>query len=155
MRKKLLYIFLLVTLEICVYSCAHRSEADYYSEQNYKKVNSIYYDDNKSLKEEMFVFNSDTSRTLIKSYYESGNLRAITFYLDKKKDGPWNFYEDNGKKSFEGFFKGGLKDSIHKIFHDNGKLYILERYHMGEKYGDWLYYDSLNGNIIKTEKYPQ
>lgn len=135
-------------------SCTSENDTNkLYNEKYYQKV-SILDKDSFSVNEgyEVLVYLFDTSRKMMKYYWDNGTIQAIGFYYKGQKEGKWTSYFEDGNLATERFFVNGNKEGKHKVYFSNGKLSIVENYKQGAKIGDWFYYDTL-GKLIRTEHY--
>jgi hypothetical protein len=137
-----------------IFSCSERSDksASVYDTKNYKKVLPIGKDTSLQEGYDVFINIFDTSRKMLKYYWNNGNIQAISFFYKNKRDGKWLGYFENGSKSFEENYVNGLKDDTQKIYHSNGRVFGYEIYNQGVKRGTWRYYDT-SGNLIRTKAY--
>ena len=102
----------------------------------------------------VYRLKSDTNRTMVKTYWDNGNVQAISFFYKGKKDGYWVQYFEDGKISFEGGFVGDQKAGTHKIYFTEGTLSIKEEYDKDNKVDTWYYYNP-DGSLLRTEEYPK
>ncbi|MGN6495709.1 MAG: toxin-antitoxin system YwqK family antitoxin [Agriterribacter sp.] len=103
--------------------------------------------------EQMYVLYKsikDTSRQMLKYYWDNGRVQAISYFTNGLKTGKWSQYFENGNISFTGEYSNDKKEGIHTIFHQNGKIAITEVYDRGEPIGIWSYYDT-SGYLLKEE----
>ena len=91
-----------------------------------------------------------------------GTIKAEGVYDFGEKHGAWTeYYLDNSKKYFEGSFKSGEEDGIHKWYYPNGSLKIMGNYRQGKKHKDWQIFNEdgttfmtftyKNGKLIKID----
>lgn len=125
------------------------NSVDLYDENDYIEVKTEYKDNN--IKEKALCHKDDTNRVLIKMFYNDV-LRSKTFYFNGKKHGPVSLYQDNGTIMMDGFYKDNLKDSVHRIYDENGNLYITEKYNQGKEVGIWTFHDAETGKVISEER---
>lgn len=135
----------MTSIIVLIVGCQTRDSQDYYDEHKYIKIKI-----DKGL--EIYHYSTDTNRTMIKTFWQNGELQGRTFFYKGKRDGKWILYFDDGSISDEAFFVNDLPDSLHKSFYRNGKLSKLEKYKVGEKIGVWEYYDT-SGNKGRTVKF--
>ncbi len=64
----------------------------------------------------------------IKSYYESGKLKAVVNYHNGMKDGKAITYYENGNVKISMFYKNGKKEGPSKYYYENGKIYRESEY---------------------------
>jgi CheY-like chemotaxis protein len=71
-------------------------------------------------------------RGLIRDYYETGELMAVSTYNEEKFHGVSKVYRKYGSLLFEGSFRNGFADGRSKWFTDKGQVYIEEDYKNGD-----------------------
>ena len=63
-------------------------------------------------------------------------------YKDRKKDGYWESFHDNGQLSEKGNYNEGLRVGVWESYHDNGKLWVRGKYTKdGTRDASWEYFD--------------
>lgn len=138
--KKLMVVIIVLITSI---SCNNKKEEK--DKEEFMVLQRTNYP-NGQVKQELTVYLKDTNVTVVKVFHESGKLKSIGGFYKRKKEGKWQFYDEQGKLTFEGFFKNGKQDSVHKIYVD-GKL-LHEKYFVnGEPKGTWVEYDTLTNSI--------
>ncbi|HVI48044.1 MAG TPA: hypothetical protein VM802_24465 [Chitinophaga sp.] len=143
------YLLLILFLCACNPLKTQRGKID-----DYKKVNIISStgDTIRDNSYEIYISKSDTSRKMLRYYWENGQLQAESYFQNGKKVGKWSTYFDNGALASEGNFVGDEKNGEFRVYHNNGKLSVIEHYTNGIKSNDWHFYDTL-GKEIKVEHY--
>ena len=71
---------------------------------------------------------------------------------NKKKNGWWRFYHQNGNLKSIGFYHQNLENGYFKNFHENGEIESLGYYQEGKKIGWWEFFDEQR-NIEKRGHY--
>lgn len=75
-------------------------------------------------------------------YKKTSELQLSGQYFEGLKFGPWSGYHVNGEKSFEGSYKNGDPDGVHKTWNSDTKISTIKEYKDGIKHGKWAYYSS-------------
>lgn len=89
------------------------------------------------------VFEAKSGNCLSYQYGEKQILAAKGRYVNKLKEGPWTFYNQQGNTIAEENYAQGKKSGTSKKFHDNGKLAESFIYVNDLKEGAWLqFYDT-------------
>ena len=70
------------------------------------------------------------------------SFEAAEFYGDRPEDytGEWKSWHHNGRLEYQGEFKKGVEDGIHKCWYENGQLYSRGEWKNGGREGlheDW------------------
>ena len=65
---------------------------------------------------------------LKKSYYENGQLKSETYYINNKRNGLSKEYYENGQLEGEGSYKDNRYIGEWRTYHENGKLRSIENY---------------------------
>jgi antitoxin component YwqK of YwqJK toxin-antitoxin module len=136
-------VFILV---IAFFGCKNKP-MDIYDPKNYELISK---DSNESY--EIYVLKENSNRKMQKFYWNNGNLQAISFFLNNKRDGKWQSFFEDGKLSAESIFTDGKENGDQKTYFINGKVATIERYRNGEKIGTWEYYDT-SGTLIKIKQF--
>jgi antitoxin component YwqK of YwqJK toxin-antitoxin module len=81
--------------------------------------------------------------SIIKEYYDNGNLKAEGITLNGLKEGIWTFFFERGNVCKEINYSEGMENGIWKMWHENGNLYIEQNKIDGKSVGYWKeYYES-------------
>lgn len=112
-----------------------------------------------------YYFETGGLRTLNIFKAKSGNCKSLQYgegevlaaegdYFQKKKDGEWKYYNQEGNVIALESFSKGIRVGESKKFHSNGKLAETYIYQEGMKEGPWLqFYDSgvkmAEGNYVE------
>jgi len=142
-----------------------------------KERSESYEADSKDIKldiEENLV--EETRGGKWETFYKSGTLRSIGWYVKGKKEGKWQEYYENGHLEMEVEFAQGKKTGLLKRYHSNGELLgrinykngkeegLIEAYYKngqllmkgqfqdGKQIGEWKYYNE-NGDLIEIKNY--
>jgi len=105
-----------------------------------------------SPKRECVYKGKDASRELIRetTWYPHNKIQMKGEYKDKKRDGKWIYYYENGNIWSEGFFKNGKSDGKRILYSKNGKIFIEGYYQDDRPVGVWKYYDE-QGNLLRID----
>ena len=60
---------------------------------------------------------------LVVTNYDNGTIQSEEYYLADDRHGKCIYYNENGNKTAEYFYKNGYQDSVQRDYHDNGNLY--------------------------------
>jgi len=86
------------------------------------------------------------------SYYLNGNLSSQQSYIDGLDNDNWTFYYSNKNLKTEAFFSNGKRIGQWKYYAKNGNIWKVNTYNeMGEPFGEWETYDSINGNLSEVK----
>lgn len=124
-----LFGLLLITT---IFSCHHEKI----------KVFKRFFNDGKIATANIYDNASDTLNYIEEGYYNTGKLFRRGKYVNGKKDGLWEWWFENGKKSDEATLQQGIYVGQRKHWFPNGKLKQLEVI-TGECFGDCC-----NGQVI-------
>ena len=154
MVYKMNYLLFVFSASLLMLSCnVNEKDRDPEDPESYIEVTSDSLGNRLEMTNHRFyMWRYDTSRKMLKGYWENGQLQSISYYYKEEKTGKWTGYFDDGKISFEANYYKGQKNGAYKIYYPNGNIYIIENYSAGKPSGTWLYYDTLN-NVIKKEEY--
>lgn len=86
-----------------------------------------------------------------KEYYNKGQVKVISSYIDNKLDGDWLSFYENGTKQSEGKYINGERNGTYKEYYENGNLEKIQKYY--DKGGRTNYirkYDE-NGKVVITK----
>jgi antitoxin component YwqK of YwqJK toxin-antitoxin module len=80
-------------------------------------------------------------------YFENGNKEMEGAYLNKKRNGKWIAWYDNGVVWSIGYYNEGLKNGSSKVYYPNGEVRYEKHYVNDTAEGAWLFYNE-NGEPI-------
>jgi antitoxin component YwqK of YwqJK toxin-antitoxin module len=86
------------------------------------------------------------------TYFDNGNIRHISYWTNKLKDGTLQEFYESGQLSIEREYRGGFKDGVGKVFSEKGTLIYEYFYVKGQPIGkvkEW--YES--GQIAEEGEY--
>ncbi len=139
MKTKILFITLLVFSMI---SCKfeHKVVEETYPDGSPKRV-CVYK-------------GSGDGRELIKetTYYPNKQAQMEGTYKDKKRDGKWTYWYENGKLWSEGSFIGGKSEGKRTTYFENGKVRYEGYYKVDMRVGKWRFFDE-NGRLLQEVDY--
>ena len=81
-------------------------------------------------------------------FYENGNIRSKTKYVQGFKHGPAVDYYENGQIRIECAFKNDEEHGSYESFHENGQLRSKGQLNEGEQIGYWEWFDE-DGKLTK------
>ncbi len=110
-----------------------------------------YYDDNKSIKDELPLKNGMING-VYRAYYKNGYLQAQVDYLNSKRDGKHISFYENGTKSYEADMKDEKKSGRVRGWHKNGKLNYDVKYVDNKLEGVVKVYSD-DGKVESVEEY--
>ncbi|MCX6268883.1 MAG: hypothetical protein NTW16_16275 [Bacteroidetes bacterium] len=82
-------------------------------------------------------------------YYENGNKKSTSFYLNEKRNGAYQMFFSNGKVSESGVFKNGVRDNLITYYHPNGEVFSERIFHQDSLWDFISTKDSI-GHPLKT-----
>lgn len=85
-------------------------------------------------------------------YYISGNKSSEGNILNKKPDGAWSYWIENGQLTKSVTFKEGMKDGPYKSWYENGNKNAEGKYVNDQRDGDWIFYNE-DGSLMGNYKY--
>jgi antitoxin component YwqK of YwqJK toxin-antitoxin module len=83
-----------------------------------------------------------------REYYESGQKRMEGPLQNRRREGLWKSYYEDGKIWSEGEYKDGLRDGITITYHPNGVKRFEGAFYKSKKSGIWKFWDE-NGEFVK------
>jgi len=107
-----------------------------------------------SPKRECVYKGKDASRELIRetTWYPQNKIQMKGEYKDKKRDGKWIYYYENGNIWSEGFFKNGKSDGKRITHYENGTVFYEGYYEEDRRVGIWKFFDE-KGKLLKSVDY--
>jgi len=88
----------------------------------------------------------------VKEYFENGQLKFEGSFKNGEKDGIHRWWYRDGQLEFEGVFKNGKKDGISKGWWENGALEYTGLFSYDKRDGLWeAYYE--NGQLRKSSNF--
>lgn len=85
-----------------------------------------YYESGDLKTTSFFIDRGITTRT--KTYYQTGKLLSEGNFINEKKDSIWKFYALDGKLRSEESFSNGVRSGVSKTFYENGNVSKMETY---------------------------
>jgi len=83
-----------------------------------------------------------------REYYESGQKRMEGPLQNRRREGLWKSYYEDGKIWSEGEYKDGLRDGITITYHPNGVKRFEGAFYKSKKSGIWKFWDD-KGEFVK------
>ena len=74
-------------------------------------------------------------------YYENGQVEEKGDYKNGKREGPWVYYYSNGQLVSKGTYKNGKEEGPWVYYWDNGQLGSKGDYKNGKREGPWVDYN--------------
>jgi antitoxin component YwqK of YwqJK toxin-antitoxin module len=97
--------------------------------------------------------NDSTSAKVSVTYHTNGNVKSNGHYIQNKKSGEWNYWDENGNLIKLEQFKNGLNHGDYIEYYSNGTIKVKGNYtitnEISIKHKYWFYYDD-NGEKIKS-----
>jgi antitoxin component YwqK of YwqJK toxin-antitoxin module len=103
MRLILMVVIMLVSF---LSSCREKKRCENifsFNEKEYQLVNTINDDFGKKYSEE-FISIKEKDLHLKKFFWENGNLQSIVFFSNRKKFGPYRYFDSSENLLYEGFY---------------------------------------------------
>ncbi len=123
----------------------------YYQDSELYSGTYLTYYDNGNLKMES-AFLEGKKHGDCKLYFEDGTLNEVRSYSNNEMTGTWLTFNKLGVKLAEASYSNGKKDGKWFVWGDNGNLKYELCYDNGEKTGIWKSYDE-NGVVINERDY--
>ena len=145
MRKLLLLINIL--LYCCIAKSQQTKDTIYY--------NKIWEVSNKENAEYYRIISKENELFKVMDYYLNGTLHMSGFYKSinpEIKEGLFTYYDENGKKNFQGNYFANTKNGPYTLFYNSGLVWVSENYLNDLLNGDLIGYFE-NGQIRRREKY--
>jgi hypothetical protein len=95
---------------------------------------------------EIIYLNNDSTNYVKISYYENGNFKDSSFYLNGELSGIRVSYNSEKKLITKREYEKGIQIGVEECYDENGKIYSKSYIKNGERDGDTYYYNE-NGNI--------
>ena len=90
---------------------------------------------------------SSDSTFVVRLYYPSGELKALTTFLNESKHGLQKFYFENGNLMFQGRFYLDKEDGEHLYYDIDGRIAERKIFDKGLEDGVWEYFE--NGVLVE------
>ena len=78
----------------------------------------------------------------MEEYHENGQLKKKGNYKNWNREGPWEYYDE----------EGNLEDGLCETYHDNGQLHSKFHYKNVKFEGPWVFYHD-NGQLMSKGTY--
>lgn len=85
-------------------------------------------------------------------YYENGQLDIKTNYLNGEKDGYYYSYWEDGRKFGKFYYKNGVIDGENITYQSNGQIHFYDNYKNGKKHGTCKNFRG-DGSIMNENNY--
>ena len=89
-----------------------------------------------------------TKKIKLDNYKDSTFLTG--FKKDAEKDGEWTSYFSNGNIQSICHFNKGVPNGPIIVYKENGSTLYRGNFENGKKVGEWIFYDSLGNEIVKS-----
>ncbi|NNE56077.1 MAG: hypothetical protein HKN32_08660, partial [Flavobacteriales bacterium] len=83
-------------------------------------------------------FTDDITKVKAKNYFNSGEIKSVGQYVNRKKEGAWTFYNVRGEVTSIDEFAADSLHGVSKTFYPSGKQFQQLEYNNGAKDGDWI-----------------
>jgi hypothetical protein len=90
----------------------------------------------------------DTIGGIYHEYYTNGNIKVKGIYKNKKRDGDWSYFYENGKLWSWGEYTEGVRNGGSSVYYENGVLKMEGTYLNNKQVGLWKFYNK-EGKLIK------
>lgn len=120
-------------LALCLTSCKNESKW---------KTTQYYPSGEVLVSREYIVDNADTVYIYEKVFYQDGVIKVEGALKEDKREGEWKSFYTDGKPWSITEFQNGELDGLTKTFYMNGQLRYDGYYKVGDKVGNWHWYDS-------------
>lgn len=85
-------------------------------------------------------------------YWQNGNIRMKTNYLNGKKNGPSEAFFETGELEAKAVYTNDQIDGESTFYYKNGMIQAKRFWVLGEKTGDWIDFDE-TGNELRKRKF--
>lgn len=82
-------------------------------------------------------------------YYLNGQLYAEGEIKDKKENGLWMYWHENGQKAREGSYHVGMRTGQHTYWYSNGNLRGIGSFKNDEYDGKWTMYSEDGKEVVE------
>jgi antitoxin component YwqK of YwqJK toxin-antitoxin module len=153
MKKFVLFILVAVTITSCS-SCNDEKSKEQKAEDDLYSIaenDSIFrnFEDGKPRTIRTFEYVQDKQVFVSeREYYESGQLRMEGPLVNRRREGLWKSFYEDGKIWSEGEYKDGLRDGITITYHPNGVKRFEGAFYKSKKSGIWKFWDD-KGEFVK------
>ena len=97
--------------------------------------------ENKLIKKEVSFFNKNQLTGIYQFYYKDGILKTSGYYIDGKKDGKWNHYNQKGSLVKTENYKQGKLDGAFKLFFSDGETEkLIGTYKDNKRSETWFWF---------------
>ncbi len=104
---------------------------------------------NSDLVKEEFTFRNGVLQGEALAWHKNGQLRRKGSYHKGQISGKWEFFNEQGQKTIEAYYKqDNLNGSFISLYH-NGKIKEKGRFERNKKIGQWDYFTE-NGQLIES-----
>lgn len=90
----------------------------------------------------------DTIGGIYHEYYNNGNIKVTGIYKNKKRDGDWSYFYENGKLWSWGEYTDGIRNGGSSVYYENGVLKMEGNYKNNKQIGLWKFYNE-QGKLVK------
>ena len=132
--------------------------------QNLQEVDGIFYQDSQPYSGTYLTYFENGNLKMetnflegmkdgeCKLYFEDGKLNEVRSYRNNEMHGTWLTFNNMGVKVAEASYKNGKKDGNWFVWDEDGSLKYELCYKDGEKTGVWKSYDAM-GVVINERDY--
>jgi antitoxin component YwqK of YwqJK toxin-antitoxin module len=147
MKKRILIVFLF-SIIVAQFTCRNNennfSKPEYFSEEDFNLVKTKL-DDFGKRSAEYYTSKKNNTRQMMKLFWSNQKIQVIVYLKDKKKEGPYEFYDTSGRLQYEGFFFEDKESGVFTYYERNGEIKNIEFFNKGDKIGEV----SIDSFIIK------
>lgn len=92
------------------------------------------------------TYNKVNGMIKVTKYHENGKVKEIGYFMEDKKEGVWESYNESGLKISEATYTNGLKEGNWSVWNESGVLLYHMVYENGKRILATQWDD--NGNLI-------
>jgi antitoxin component YwqK of YwqJK toxin-antitoxin module len=104
---------------------------------------------NTSLVKEQFTFKNGVLHGEALAWYKNGQMHRRGYYNKGQISGKWEFWDENGRKAIEAYYKEDILSGSYMALYNNGKVKEKGQFSANRRTGEWLYY-SEDGQLISS-----
>lgn len=79
------------------------------------------------------TYNKVNGMLKVTSYHENGNVKEVGYFIDDKKVGVWENFNESGIKVAEASYTNGVKDGNWSVWNDKGVMLYHMVYDNGKR----------------------
>ena len=107
--------------------------------------------DEKGILRSVLIFSEDGREADASIFYPEGNLASKGKFVDRKKEGKWQFFSrDSGYLISEDIYKGNLRNGLSVKFYPDSSIAERITYADNIKNGEWIHFHPNNNKWIRS-----